>query len=247
MKIPHRPTARQAHGKPGRRAVAATPGPPVRPQASRPKALPRADGPEAAGVPNFETFDRMLRAIQARFTQGVSPTAISSAWMDWIAHLAGAPGKQTALAARAGQLALRHGMWLAHAATGAAVEPMIVPPAHDTRFADKAWSVWPFDAVVQSYLLAESWWQEAVLKVPGMTRQHQDEVDVHDAPAERHVLRRANIPWLNPVVMTRSGAGERVQLSCGGTQNWLEDVDRLLDRQAAMGNRGVHPRAATLR
>ena len=59
-------------------------------------------GPRREGVdlPNFRTFDRMLRAMLARLTQGVSPVAIADAWNEWASNLVTAPGKQLALTLR---------------------------------------------------------------------------------------------------------------------------------------------------
>jgi polyhydroxyalkanoate synthase len=194
---------------------------------------------ELDGVPSFETFDRMVRAIQARVTQGVSPAAVGSAWLDWAVHLASAPGKQTALAARGAQMALRYGMWLARSATGAAVAPMIAPPETDARFADKAWSAWPFNAIAQSYVLAESWWQEAVVQVPGMTRQHQDAVSFMVRQLG-DIIAPSNVPWFNPVVMRRT-AHEGGYNLVRGAQNWLEDVDRQLTGKRPWGTEAFTP------
>ena len=67
-------------------------------------------------LPSFRTFDRMLRALQARTTHGISPFAVGSAWMDWCAQLAVAPGKRIELTLRAALLLGRYlaypGQWL---------------------------------------------------------------------------------------------------------------------------------------
>jgi Poly-beta-hydroxybutyrate polymerase N terminal len=43
--------------------------------------------------------DRALRAATARFTAGVSPAAVAEAYLDWVTHLAYAPGKRIQLLA----------------------------------------------------------------------------------------------------------------------------------------------------
>ncbi|WP_239002729.1 PHA/PHB synthase family protein [Rhodovastum atsumiense] len=199
---------------------------------------PRAAVADRAGLPGLDIFDRMVRAIQARMTQGISPTAVASAWMDWIVHLASAPGKQLALSARASQAMLRHGMWLAHAALGP-VEPLVAPDAHDSRFADPAWKQWPFNAVVQSYLLSEAWWLETAHRVPGMTSRHEQEVTF--------MLRQlcdmfapGNIPWINPVVIARAAREGGFNLLRGG-HNWLEDMERLLTDRPPVGTEAFLP------
>jgi polyhydroxyalkanoate synthase len=49
-------------------------------------------------LPNFATYDRILRAVRARATQGISLIAVADAWSNWAVHLAMAPGKQAELA-----------------------------------------------------------------------------------------------------------------------------------------------------
>ena len=177
-------------------------------------------------LPSFSTSDRMLRALLARVTQGVSPVAFSDAWTDWATHLLSAPGKKLALAVRAAVMLTRFGLWLPGAATDKPNDAPAEPPVGDTRFRDDAWSRWPFNAVVQAHLLTEAWWLEAARQVPGLTRHHETEV----AFMMRQlidVFAPANVPWLNPVILhstAREGGFNLVR----GVTNWLEDVDRLL-------------------
>ncbi len=41
-----------------------------------------------------EILDRSVHALAARFTLGLSPSALASAYSDWALHFATAPGKQ---------------------------------------------------------------------------------------------------------------------------------------------------------
>ncbi|UUZ48887.1 poly-beta-hydroxybutyrate polymerase N-terminal domain-containing protein [Massilia sp. B-10] len=52
--------------------------------------------PGAPEPPN--TVDRLLHAMIARFTQGISPTSLALAWCDWTMHLTLSPGKWHELA-----------------------------------------------------------------------------------------------------------------------------------------------------
>src|SRR5260221_14433546 len=45
--------------------------------------------------------DRSLHAATARFTAGMSPAASAEAYLDWVTHLAYAPGKRLQLADKA--------------------------------------------------------------------------------------------------------------------------------------------------
>jgi Poly-beta-hydroxybutyrate polymerase N terminal len=51
--------------------------------------------------------DRSLHAGLARFTGGLSPAAIGSAYLDWAVHLAGAPGKRMQLFDKAVRKSIR--------------------------------------------------------------------------------------------------------------------------------------------
>ena len=87
--------------------------------------------------------------------------ALAAPLADWAFHLARAPGKQMALALRLQVAATRYALWLARAAGDPAAAPLAAPQPGDRRFADPAWSAWPFNAVMQASLLAEAWWIEA--------------------------------------------------------------------------------------
>src|SRR5690606_34690847 len=114
-----------------------------------------------------------------------------------------APGKRMALALRAQVLAMRYALWLVRSATGQQVEPVAAPQPGDTRFADPGWSLLPFNAIAQGYLLAESWWLEATRRVPGVTRRHEEQM----AFLMRQfldVLAPSNQPLLNPAIVMRT-------------------------------------------
>ena len=194
---------------------------------------------EAGVLPSFGTFDRMLRALQARLTQGISPLAVGTAWMDWYAQLAAAPGKRTELSLRAVLLLARYLAWLPKSDGFQPHEPPFQPTGADTRFAAELWSHWPFSAVSQAFLMAESWWLEATHDVPGLTRQHEDEV--------RFMMRQlidvwapTNIPWLNPVILQRTVEDGGFNL-LRGMQNLLDDVERQLTGKPPAGVEAFQP------
>lgn len=188
---------------------------------------------EPTVLPDFRNVDRMMRALQARVTQGISPAAIADAWIDWVVHLMMAPGKQSELAARAAVMLTRFALWLPHAAAGVQRDTRDESERDDRRFADPAWSVFPFNAVAEAHRLWESWWLEAVHRVPGLIQRHETEVafmmrqlvDMFAPP---------NVPWLNPVIQQRTfreGGANLVR----GMANWLEDLDHELSSKAPVG------------
>ncbi|MBW8269908.1 alpha/beta fold hydrolase [Caldovatus sp. SYSU G05006] len=211
--------------------VPAPPAPPAPARPPSPAAAPAARPGQAPGataggapLPSFETLDRSLRAAQARATQGISPLALAAPWLDWAVNLAGAPGKRLSLALHAQVLAARYALWLARSALGREAEPVAAPS--DARFADPGWSLFPFNAVAQAHLLAESWWLEAVRRVPGVTRRHEEQLGFMMRQI-LDVFAPSNQPWLNPVIMTRTIREGGLNL-LRGAENWIEDLERAL-------------------
>lgn len=119
-------------------------------------------------------LDRASHAAMSRLTQGLSPSSFALAWMDWLLHLAIAPGKQFLLADKArrkvGRL-LRASMMPASQAG-----PCIEPLPGDQRFRDPAWQQWPYNLIHQNFLLTQQWWHNATTGVRGVTRHHEDVV-----------------------------------------------------------------------
>ena len=197
------------------------------------------DAFNAAWVPHLETFDRMLRATQARATQGVSLAAIGIAWADWALHLGMAPGKQITLLGEAVSMLTRYALWLPQAVGGAAPGTLTDPEADDRRFGDAAWQRYPFNAIAQAYLLAEAWWLDAGRDVPGLTRQHVAEVGFMLRQLA-DVVAPSNIPWFNPVILTRTAEQHGMNL-VQGLRNWAEDLDRRLAGKPPAGAEAFLP------
>lgn len=209
--------------------------------ATKPLALPPRPGadPGATWVPHLETFDRMLRAMQARATQGVSLSAIGIAWADWALHLGMAPGKQTMLAGQAAAMAARYALWLPQALNDARPDALTDPEADDRRFRDDAWAHFPSNAIAQAYLLSEAWWLSAGRGVPGLTHQHATEVGFMLRQLA-DVVAPSNLPWLNPVILHRTveqGGFNLLQ----GLQNLAEDFDRQLASKPPVGAEAFLP------
>ena len=182
-------------------------------------------------VPDFRTFDRMLRAIQARATQGVSPVALARTWEDWAAQLSAAPGKQFSLGLNALLTLARYALWLPNAvAGGAATTPAA---AADRRFADPAWAQWPFNAIAQFHQMAEALLLDTAHDVPGMTHGHEQQM-AFLLRQLADVCAPSNIPWLNPVILRQTFQEAGCNLR-RGMENWLDDLDRSLTGKPPAG------------
>ena len=189
-------------------------------------------------VPTFRSFDRMVRALQGRMTQGVSPTAVASAWIDWGMHLLRAPGKQSELLLRAWHDAAELAVAAPRLALGVATD-LLPDPGREHRFDDPAWSRWPFNLLALAHQHSEAWWLEAATDVPGMTRQHADEVSFMLRQLA-DVAAPSNLPWLNPLIIQRTTQEAGMNLLRGG-QNLLDDLDRQLTGRPPAGTEAFRP------
>jgi len=172
-----------------------------------------------------EIIDRSVHAATARFTAGLSPMVLISAYLDWAAHLGFSPGKRLQLAEKALKKSVRLARYVGARAGGTrAAETCIEPLPQDRRFVAPAWQHAPFDTIYQSFLLCQQWWHNAVTDVSGVTRQHENTL----AFATRQILdvcSPSNFPLTNPEVLERTAKEGGLNFVRGG-QNFLEDWDR---------------------
>ena len=186
--------------------------------------------------PGYPTMDRVIRALLARATQGVSPLALSQMISDWALNLAGAPGKQLALLQDAATAISRFALWAPNAAAGGMVDAPATPEAGDRRFADPAWSHWPFNALAVGHLMSEAWWREATREVPGLAKAHEAGI-AFMMRALNDAASPSNIPWLNPIVRERTLQEGGLNL-VRGAENWRDDFDRWLAGRPPAGAEG---------
>ena len=121
-------------------------------------------------------LDRATHAALSRLTQGLSPSSFALAWMDWLLHLAIAPGKQLLLADKARRKMGRLLRAASMSALAPAAGPCIEPLPQDPRFQDPAWQQWPYNLIHQNFLLTQQWWHNATTGVRGVTRHHEQVV-----------------------------------------------------------------------
>lgn len=135
---------------------------------------PKKEMAEALTFPaSGRTIDRFAHAVIARMTFGTSPASALLTYLDWAAHLAIAPGKQTELAQKAWRKALRYWIWAVRASAPTDGEPCIEPLPQDRRFRGEDWQKPPFNMIYQWFLLQQQWWYNAATGVPGVTPQKE--------------------------------------------------------------------------
>ena len=179
-------------------------------------------------LPNFISgnADRLLHATLGKFTGGLSPAAMSSAYLDWAMHLAGSPSKQAEIVEMAARQWERLGHLVMHAHDGGKCERCIEPLPQDPRFRDPAWDEWPYNVIYQSFLLGQQWMSIVTRGVRGVTKHHEQVVE-YTTRQEMDYFSPSNFPFTNPEVMKaiQETNGENL---AKGLRNWQEDVERFM-------------------
>ena len=190
----------------------------------------------AAPLPASEPYplDRAFHATLARFTGGISPLALSLAWLDWGTHLAAAPQRQMELSRNI----LRDTGRLAEAAAHAASPEqkpwsVIQPQGRDRRFSGPQWETAPFNLLAQGFLLSERWWHDAATGVRGVSRANEAIVEF-SMRQMLDMLAPSNFAATNPKVLEKAfqSGGENFVF---GWQNWCSDLTRLLSNSKPAG------------
>ena len=182
--------------------------------------------------------DRPLQAWRARLAGGVSPIGFWLAYLDWLAHLAGMPGRQAELAARAWSDAIGLG---AYAASGEPADPVCGAEQRpeDLRFSARGWQLWPFGVFSRAFLLTEQWWLKATTGLPGVSPHHERVVSF----AARQLLDAVsptNFGWTNPEVLevtAEQGGANLVR----GASLLADDWRRLLTGAGPAGTEAFVP------
>ena len=171
--------------------------------------------------------DRAFHAAIAGLTGGISPVALSLAFIDWAWHLAAAPQRQLEI----GQEAMSNGGRLLRAAgrtTDADQHPwsLIKPQPQDRRFANPEWENPPFNLLAQAFLLGEQWWHNATTRIHGVAPANEAVVEFSIRQV-LDMLAPSNFAATNPEVLQKAfqSGGENFVF---GLQNWYADFMRLL-------------------
>ncbi len=191
---------------------------PVEPQ---PLPTPAERQPEA-----YEA-DRAFHAMLARLSGGISPVALSLAYIDWASHLAAAPQRRMEIAEEGMRNA---GKFLESALHYLSSRPgpwsLIKPQPQDRRFAAPEWESPPFNLLAQAFLLREQWWHNATTGVRGVAPQNEAIVEF-SVRQVLDMLAPSNFAATNPEVLQKAfqSGGENFVF---GLQNWYRDWTRML-------------------
>lgn len=172
-------------------------------------------------------IDRAFHAMAARLTGGISPVAMSLAYIDWMSHLVASPQRQMEIA----QDAWRDAGHFFDAALRAYSPDqkqwsLIKPQPQDRRFTAPDWEDPFFNLLAQQFLLEERWWRKATTGVRGVAQANEAVVEF-SVRQVLDMLAPSNFAATNPEVLRRafqSGGENFVQ----GWQNWCSDLMRAI-------------------
>jgi polyhydroxyalkanoate synthase len=206
---------------------------------AQPAPATAASPPPPPLASTLEHVDRLLHALQARATLGISPMSVALARLDWWLHLADSPGRQIALAQKAVVDAARLWSWAVRRALGHDEPAPFAPDPEDRRFSDPGWQLPPFAFLAQAQLALEQFWEEATCGLRGPTQKHSRQVQFLTRQ-DLDLFAPVNYPWTNPEVIRRSLA-EGGQNFLRGWSFWLEDTYRQLRGQPPVGTENFRP------
>lgn len=172
---------------------------------------------------------RLLRAQLATVTGGLAPDVYVAAWWDWFLNLKKEPLTQQQIMQDAVARSIDNWGFFLKAATG---QP--VPPAEDDpRFADPAWSQWPFNVLAHGFRNYTDWWENAWSQVPGVSAESERSLNFLARNAFE-AFSPANYLATNPELLeaTRAEAGQNL---LRGFHNWLEDIEHAVGKKPAVG------------
>jgi polyhydroxyalkanoate synthase len=184
-----------------------------------------------------DIVDRSLHAAVAQVTAGLSPAALSHAYLDWATHLAFAPGKRFQLIDKA----LRKTVRLANYAWQCALhggkehppQPCVEPLPQDRRFDGESWQSWPYNFICQAFLLNQQWWHSATTGLRGVTKKHEEMVEFMSRQV-LDMLAPSNFLLTNPEALEHTLSKGGMNL-VNGWRNFIEDWERTISGKKPVG------------
>lgn len=156
-----------------------------------------------------DEWQQAIRAQLATVSGGLAPDVYVNAWWDWYLNLAKDPAKQLQIVQDALAKTADNWSFAVRAANG---EPLS-PAEGDARYANDAWSHWPFNVYAHSYRNAIDWWQKSWSGVAGVSPESERSLEFVARNAAE-VISPSNYLATNPELLDATRA-ESVKTSSG--------------------------------
>ncbi len=181
-----------------------------------------------------EAFDLSLQIAVAKWTNGISPAAVMLAIFDWYIHLSIHPAKNFELLDLYEQNIthlIQH--YDCNLANGSFIEYKALTIPQDKRFIDKAWQLFPYIFIYQSFLMMQHWWHVAARDVRGVSHHHSDVVDF-TLRQILDMLSPSNSPITNPEIQ-QAALEQNGDNFVRGFANYMEDLGRYQRNEPPVG------------
>jgi polyhydroxyalkanoate synthase subunit PhaC len=202
--------------------------------ADRMSALPKpeqATAPAAPAADAGKDWNREARAALSQMTGGLSPQVYGVAWADWWLNLAVSPAKQAALWQQATQMTIDTLGFAQRAVAGASPTEGVAQP--DKRYADPAWSQFPYNVFARMHQNAAQLARNATHEVPGMDPYNREIVDFN-ARLALDATSPSNYLPTNPLLVAQT-TEEQGQNLVRGFQHMIDDLQRTTKGLPAAG------------
>jgi polyhydroxyalkanoate synthase len=177
------------------------------------------------------SLDRRARGLLAKPTRGMSPLAIMLAGIDWLGHLAVAPGKELELVESLVRKGLALGVFNLESLLRR--DPTSPAASAERRLSSDGWRRWPFSMLSQSWLLSREWWREATTDVSGVSLEHE-QLLAFLGELLLQALSPANFPLTNPEVLAETRKQKGANL-LRGLKHGIADLRRRRRHERAPG------------
>src|SRR3990167_5673843 len=181
-----------------------------------------------------QALDYSLQTAIGNLTGGISPAALSLAFIDWYIHLSIHPAKQLEL------LDLFHQdfwhlihQYFGHICGDPSGEFCLIKSSQDKRFINEGWQQFPYSLLYESFLLIQNWWHCAAKNVRGVNQHHEDVVDF-TLRQILDMLSPSNFIWTNPEVQ-KAAMEQNGENFFKGFENFLDDVRRWQQNEPPAG------------
>jgi len=182
-----------------------------------------------------QILDRLIHANLSQFTSGISPAALTLAFVDWYIHLKFHPVKQIELIEHAQNISYRLWCLLLDpcSSSGELGQFHVKPTSHDKRFINENWQQLPYYWIYQSFLLTEEWWKNAATNTRGVSRHHED-VTKFTIRQILDMFSPSNFLLTNPEVQ-KATLEQKGQNLIQGCLNFFEDIRRNIAKEPPVG------------
>ena len=172
-----------------------------------------------------ETLDRSLQTTIGKLTGGISPAAITLAFIDWYSHLLIHPAKQLELIDlyQKNYWHLMH-QYVGHLSGDSRGEFCMLSIPQDKRFVNEYWQKFPYSFIYESFLMTQHFWHSAATKVRGVGHHHEEVVDF-TLRQVLDMLSPSNFILTNPEVQQATFEQQGANF-IRGFENFLDDVRR---------------------